>query len=123
LGGKPSAGASFCGDPTMKTWVGRRFGKDIYMDFPESWETNATRKNEPVWREDLQTYVSSLTYDFTTRIGRLIMLPDCCTDMRGVIVLFERIDPRVACVETFAGEQPDTIYLRRGNTWQPRAPI
>lgn len=102
----------------MKTWIGHRFGKDIYMDVSEPWETNATEKHEPVWREDLGTLVSSLTYDFTTRIGRLLMPPDCCTDMRGVIFLFQRLDPCVVRIETIAGDKPDTIYVRQGHEWK-----
>jgi hypothetical protein len=45
-----------------------------------------------------------------------------CCDMRGCIELFERIDPEVRTIYTFAGDEPDTIYKREGKEWHAFMP-
>lgn len=64
------------------------------------------------WLEPLVTAVTGLHYDFVSRTGRLNMPDCCCCDMDGCIALFKRIDPKVRCIQTFAGDTPDTKYVR-----------
>jgi hypothetical protein len=73
-----------------------------------------------IWREDLQASVVSLRYNFTGRVGTLVMPPECCTDMRGVIALFTAIDPHVQCIDTVAGGRHDTSYTRTRRGWVAR---
>lgn len=73
-----------------------------------------------VWREDLKTSVTKLAYDFAARTGTLSLPPLCCTDMTGAIALFQRIDPQVEQIETFAGGQRDTTYALVFGQWQAR---
>jgi hypothetical protein len=42
----------------------------------------------------------------------------CCCDMSGCIIFFEAIDPEVLEIETFAGDERDTAYVRRRQGWQ-----
>ena len=51
--------------------------------------------------------VDRLEYDFNKRIGRLFMPKDNCCDMSGCVAMFERIDPHVKRIETFAAGKPD----------------
>lgn len=71
-----------------------------------------------VFRDDLQCSVSNLSYDFTTRTGYLNMPDGVCTDMSGCIRLFEKIDPDVRTIRTFAGNEEDTAYHRTDGVWE-----
>jgi hypothetical protein len=71
-----------------------------------------------VWREDLQTTVRTLAYDFDQRLGVLMLPPDCCTDMSAAIALFTKIDPGVEQILTVAGERRDKTYYRSRDVWK-----
>lgn len=72
------------------------------------------------YNAQLQTSVERLEYDFNTKIGRVFMPCDCCTDMRGAIKLFKAIDPEVLRIETWAGTDRDAFYSRpsRESEWR-----
>lgn len=76
-----------------------------------------------VYSEELQCDVIELRYDFEYARGCLILPPDTCVDMSGAIALFERVDPRVLQIETFAGLNAsgglirDTAYRRGKSGW------
>jgi hypothetical protein len=39
--------------------------------------------------------------------------------MSGCIEIFESLDPEVRQIETFSGDEPDTMYARdRGGKWR-----
>lgn len=65
----------------------------------------------------LQCSVRAMTYSFRERRGRLDTEEGCCCDMIGCIALFAAIDPEVREIETFAGEERDTAYVRRPKGW------
>ena len=72
---------------------------------------------------DLQCNVERIEYDFLRQLGVLRMPEANCCDMKGCIELFERIDPDVLRIETFAGGQPDTFYWRRASgRWEAGSP-
>ena len=50
-------------------------------------------------------------------ILRLDMPPDNCCDMGGAIKAAEVLCPLVWRIDTYAGGQPDTMYLLRGGEW------
>jgi hypothetical protein len=58
------------------------------------------------------TEVKSLRYDFDQQAGDLYMAECCCCDMSACIQIFERIDPKVRRIQTWAGGARDTIYTR-----------
>jgi hypothetical protein len=65
--------------------------------------------------------VRSVAYDFESRKGRLDMLPGCCCDMGGCILLFRAIDPEARRLETYAGDLRDTVYERDNqDRWRAR---
>ena len=67
--------------------------------------------------DELKCSAEALHYNFVTRCG-VIHLPEWhCTDMDGCIALFERIDPEVQLIRTFAGSRVGTVYTRRGEGW------
>ena len=68
--------------------------------------------SETRYHEDTQCYVQRVSYDFKERRGILLMGDGSCTDMAGCIRVFERIDPEVQRIDTYAGEVPDTVYRR-----------
>jgi hypothetical protein len=70
------------------------------------------------WRADLQTSVRSLSYDFISRTGTLVLPAMCCTDMTGAIDLFTAIDPHVQVIATVADDASDTTYMRTAKGWQ-----
>ncbi|SEP45341.1 hypothetical protein SAMN02990966_06494 [Rhodospirillales bacterium URHD0017] len=79
--------------------------------------------------QEIMCDVRGIAYDFERRIGRLYMAEDNCCDMSGCIEFFSGIDPDVRRIETFAGEVPDTVYIRdrdvpRGHRveWTARLP-
>lgn len=74
------------------------------------------------YRVDLSTLVHSLTFDFRTHTGRLILPDLCCADMSGCIRLFTAIDPHVIRIETLAGDVADTTYVRDGGNWAALPP-
>jgi len=69
-----------------------------------------------VWNSEIErqlcTLVDSISYDVRKRIGTVKMPRTCCTDMSGAIDLFERIDPKVERIETYAGGRRDTFHIR-----------
>ena len=73
-------------------------------------------------RDDLETAVDGLEYNFNTRTGRLYMPRGCCTDMTGCIRLFTAIEPNVQVIRTLSGLSWDTSYHRRGDEWHARLP-
>lgn len=63
--------------------------------------------------------VASLTYEFNTRTGTLVMGDGDCCDMRGCIAVFQAIDPDVRQINTFSGRKRDTEYsLLRSGEWK-----
>lgn len=68
--------------------------------------------------DDVQCYVRELTYDFKQRTGRLDLEDGSCTDMKGCIELFKRIDPEVHSIETIAGGRKDTKYHLTDGKWE-----
>lgn len=69
------------------------------------------------YRGDLMCEVVSLTYDFENRVGTLVMEENNCCDMRACIALFELIDSGVQRINTFAGGERDTMYVKRRDEW------
>ncbi|MND46009.1 hypothetical protein D3C80_368790 [compost metagenome] len=69
------------------------------------------------YHAELQCYVSFLQYDFATQTGVVFMAEDSCTDMSGCTDLFQRIDPEIQVIRTFAGAAEDTAYLRVNGNW------
>ena len=67
---------------------------------------------------ELNCDLVSLSYDFATRTGLLTMGEGQNCNMVGCIALFRRIDPDVRLVNTYAGQEQDTSYLReRDGRW------
>ena len=76
-----------------------------------------------MWSDLTQCDVRSVEHRPPERRGVLHMPPDTCCDMCGCIALFEGIDPNVALIETFAGGERDTAYVRRPTTgWEAISP-
>jgi hypothetical protein len=73
----------------------------------------AVRVGKEIFHRDLQCYVRSISYDYETRAGRLVIADDAGCDMCGCLRLFESVDPSVKLIEVFCGEDKDTTYVRR----------
>lgn len=71
-----------------------------------------------VRHDGLMCRVRRLEYDFETRRGALFLPPCNCTDMGGCIALFRRVDRHVKRIETWAGTDQDTTYVRGADGWQ-----
>jgi hypothetical protein len=61
----------------------------------------------------LQCKVEKIEYHYELKYGLIVMPPYNCTHMPAAIELFERIDPNVTCIQTIAGSQQDTRYVKR----------
>jgi hypothetical protein len=68
----------------------------------------------------VHTRVSTLHYDFNSKIGTLEIPRDFRTDMDGSIEVFTAIDPDVSHIVVLAGGQVDVEYVRSGSTWNVR---
>jgi hypothetical protein len=64
-----------------------------------------------LFRPDLKCFVLAVSYDFLKH-GRLDMPSAECCSMGGCIDLFQKIDADVQRIETFAGGERDTTYIR-----------
>jgi hypothetical protein len=71
-----------------------------------------------VWVELLQCCARRAVYNWETKTGVLVLPPEHCTDMRGAIAFFERIDPAVELILTGSDDCPDTRYERSGMEWR-----
>ncbi|MFS2324631.1 hypothetical protein U2P60_04300 [Brucella sp. H1_1004] len=69
------------------------------------------------YHNELQCKAYRIHYDFSLKSGTLFIESGACTDMHGCIALFERIDPNVSLIRTFAGGDADTIYRRGKRRW------
>jgi hypothetical protein len=72
----------------------------------------------PTARWDLMCDVTSLSYDFDKRTGRLNMAPAGSCSMSGLTAIFIAIDPNVERIVTFAGDLPDSMYKRGPDGWE-----
>jgi hypothetical protein len=85
-------------------------------------------KSSPFHKE-MQTCVASVLYDWEIRSGTVVVDSDCCVDMTGTIAFFQRIDPQVRRIFTFAGadgetRERDVAYVKVDDEWlaiEPRA--
>ena len=70
-----------------------------------------------VWNTRLQCKIYKLQYDFFYHHGK-IWLPtwECC-DTEDCIELFMNIDANVIIITIYAGNNPDMILVRSGDTW------
>jgi hypothetical protein len=73
-----------------------------------------------IFDDGVQCFVVKLEYDFKSKAGVLHLEDHSCTDMRGCIDLFKKIDPRVTSIQTIAGKRRDTWYVRIADEWQAR---
>lgn len=85
------------------------------MDFNPSHA--ADPPEEGMWIPGLQTFVKKITYDVVLHVGVIYMPGWCCTDMRGAIEFFKRIDRNVQLIECIAEERPRYGYVRHGEEW------
>ena len=68
--------------------------------------------------DKLMCDVSSIKYDYDTRVGH-VNITYGCTDMTGTIGLFQNIDPKVKAIYTVSmGTGQDTIYLFTRGEWR-----
>jgi hypothetical protein len=70
--------------------------------------------------------VISVSYNFKTRLGRVVMPPLNCTDMASVIRFFQAIDPAVQTIQTVGDDVSldyDTTYVFAGDKWVARYPV
>jgi hypothetical protein len=71
----------------------------------------------PIWNNRLKCRVESISYYFSLRAGIVYVGRGECCDMSGIIALFQDIDPFVYHIETRSGDDPDFVYLLRGDSW------
>ncbi len=98
-----------------------------YWRLFEKEKPKMTKKPKPRFIEDngysdrLWCFVESVHYSVSDRCGTLRMSDLSACDMEECIALFERIDPDVKRIETWAGDQPDTLYCKRADGWEAYA--
>jgi hypothetical protein len=66
--------------------------------------------------DGLMCEYENLSYDFKSHTGALHMANGSSCDMANCIALFERIDPKVSLIRTFAGSAVATRYKRSPET-------
>ena len=77
------------------------------------------RLDEETFDAGLMCHLERLEYDTKAKIGALWLADGSCTDMGGAIAVFERIDPGVQAIMTFAGRRRDTAYHRTSDgSWR-----
>jgi hypothetical protein len=70
-----------------------------------------------IWHPGLMCHLLHLEYDCRRGIGKLYFPSGNCCDCAGAIKLFENIDPDVQRIETWSGNDPDTVYDRSAGKW------
>lgn len=74
-----------------------------------------------MFHEEFQTDVVSVVYDWSRRVG-VVILAAGVTDMEGTVAFFTRIDPEVEVIVTTPGVGGDrrdgTTYRRIGDQWK-----
>lgn len=73
------------------------------------------------FREDFQCDVVRVDYNFEREYGRAWLQEGENCDMNGCIAFFKAIDPAVKHIETFSGDQEDTVYMLRSGDWIAKA--
>lgn len=73
---------------------------------------------DSVGNPDLQCFVRSLEFDFRTLVGTLHLARGECCDMTGAIALFQHLSPNVWRIVTFAGTEPDAVYIKADGHWR-----
>jgi hypothetical protein len=74
-----------------------------------------------IYEKKLLCNVHKLLYDYRLRKGKLFMPANNSCDKTACIEMFKAIDPEVREIETFAGTEVDTLYMRDGEMWITRA--
>jgi hypothetical protein len=67
--------------------------------------------------ETLGCQVESVRYIALERRGVLHVPSGQCGDMGATMALFQRIDPDVEVIETWAGGRPDAVHRRFAGRW------
>jgi hypothetical protein len=95
-------------------------------DAPLQWAIPGSREHQS---RLMQAGIAEITYDFSSRTGRVLLANEgYATDMSGTVEFFRRLDPFVEEILVFlAGNKPDIAYrLGEGGwtafllTWKPR---
>jgi hypothetical protein len=71
----------------------------------------------PRQERDLGAPLIACAYAHPQRLVRLYLPPDTCTNMDGALEFALSRFPEALSIETYAGDEPDTIYTR-----DPREP-
>jgi len=105
--------------------IAQRFIESMIRD-PAYWRKQlagiVTGEVPDKFRRGLKCTPVSVSYNFETRRGTLVMVAGECCDMRGCIELFEEIDSDVKRIDTVSGEKPDTWYVNIGGKWKSHSP-
>ena len=72
--------------------------------------------------KELKCEVSRIEIIPAMRLVRFWLPALNCTDMGGAIRVATRHCPAVSRIETFAGNEPDTVYMKSGDAWQAASP-
>lgn len=84
-----------------------------YLD--DCYGVGSTARKLVCWPERLE-------YDFVTHTGKLHLSAGGCCDMIGCISTFEVIDLEVGRIDTYSGDEPDIIYIKRPTGWESYDP-
>lgn len=69
------------------------------------------------WNRDLECDVTGFSYSFDGREGLLFMAAESNCRMDGCVELFQKIDPNVQLITTFAANEADTVYYMKNGKW------
>lgn len=81
-----------------------------------------SKPTKATWDKRLKCSVVSLTYDFGSHTGQLYLLAGDCCDMTSCVALFEGIDPKVTAIDTYSGDEADTMYRKDRTEWHALVP-
>jgi hypothetical protein len=81
-----------------------------------------SRSKRTAWDERLVCDVISLAYDFRSQTGELYFPGGNCCDMSGCVAVFEGIDPKVTAINTYSGDEAETMCRKEGKKWNAFLP-
>lgn len=94
------------------------------MIFERDWPDRfgLTEARDAIWHSGIGCHLVTMTYDWPTRCGILVVAKDEHADADRAIRFFQTVDPDVTHVITSYGpheELTDTIHLKVDNQWVP----
>lgn len=70
---------------------------------------------------DVMCNIDKIAIDVTNKVGYLYLPENNIPDMKSTIECFTSVDPECSVIWTVINGEPDTVYIKNGDTWESKS--